>query len=298
MKNVCIIGGGPAGLKTYIELNKIGLKCTIFEANSILGGQITRLYPQKIISDVNGFDPLEGLEFSKALISQISMNDVHLNEEVINIEYGEKIKIITHLNTYIFDIVVLCLGLGFSKPRELGLEHENEAENILYSIEHLEKFAHKNVCIFGGGDSALDWTKMLDRYADKVCLIHRRDEFRGNQDTIKDCTKVELFLSYVPLAIEVDNNNCKSIQIQSVKDQSIIKLEPDYIVVCFGNIPYIAKFMFSNPEQGFIVQKHCRTSIKNIYSVGDAAIYEDKKKRIQPAFNEIAKLVETLKNKL
>ena len=65
-----------------------------------------------------------------------------------------------------------------------------EGKSVFYAIKNKEDFKNKNICIFGGGDSALDWTLELSKFSN-ITLIHRRDEFRGAQHTLDAIKKLE-----------------------------------------------------------------------------------------------------------
>ncbi|MEG1565705.1 MAG: FAD-dependent oxidoreductase, partial [Bacilli bacterium] len=86
MKKVAIIGGGPIGLKTYIELSKLNLKVNLFEANKILGGQLTSLYPLKQVNDLIDVPSCTAREVINSLIKNINQNDVFLNTEITSID--------------------------------------------------------------------------------------------------------------------------------------------------------------------------------------------------------------------
>jgi hypothetical protein len=104
------------------------------------------------------------------------------------------------------------------------------------SVVDLCYLTDKNVVIFGGGDSALDWAKQLSEISN-VSLVHRRDEFRGNAETINGCD-LELYLSYIPMTLTEN-----IVSIKSVKTEEIVNLNYDYILVNFGQV--INKIQFN-----------------------------------------------------
>lgn len=301
MKNICIIGGGPIGLNAYIKLSKHPYNVTLFESDSILGGQLKKIYPSKEIVDIAGISSIIASDYIDKLIHEIDSKDIHLNEKInIISKKGNGFLVTSSKSEYIFDCVIIATGLGSSTPRPLGLENEDKCKNILYTLDTDIDFTNKNIAIFGGGDSALDWSKHLDSSAKHIYLVHRRDEFRGNADTIKTCKNVEVQLSYIPFKININKDKASSIEIKSVKDETIKKLEIDFILVNFGNIPVINKFLFKEDSTSafFEVKNSCETSIKNIFVVGDSANYEGKKRRIQPGINEVEEMVKKITQEL
>lgn len=299
MKKVAIIGGGPIGLKTYIELSKLNLKINLFEANKILGGQLTSLYPLKQVNDLIDVPSCTAREVINSLIKNINQNDVFLNTEITSIDQiNGKFKL--NLNDdFIFDFVVLAEGIGFSKPCKIGVANEEKCSNIVYTVKDFNLFKDKKVVILGGGDTALDWAKHLNNIASSLSLVHRRNEFRGNKNTIKDCKNLCTYLSFIVKELIIEDDICKGIKIvNTINNDDIHILECDYILVSYGNIAFINKFMFCDNKTTFDVENHCRTSIDCIFAVGDNANYQDKIKRIQPGFVEVDELVKLIRTLL
>ena len=88
--------------------------------------------------------------------------------------------------------IIIAGGVGSFEPRKLAVKNleKFEGKSVFYAIKNKEDFKNKNICIFGGGDSALDWTLELSKFSN-ITLIHRRDEFRGAQHTLDAIKKLE-----------------------------------------------------------------------------------------------------------
>lgn len=292
-KSLIIIGGGPIGL--YLASKSEDY--LLFEATDCLGGQLIKLYPEKIIDDLDGFTQIKAKDYIKLLIEKINPNSIHLNEKIMSIKRGRLIKVITSKGEYFADDVVITTGLGFPSPRPLGLEGEKDCSNILYSLQDFSFLKDKKIAIFGGGDSALDWAKHLSEISDNVSLIHRRTEFRGNSKTIEGITNLKLFLPYIPYSLNKVDNKCKQITIKkaSETENELITLNVDYILVNYGNIAEQTKFGF-NKDETFINVKDDYSVAPHIYAAGDVVNYENKKRRIAPGNNEIDKILKELGN--
>jgi len=292
-KSLIIIGGGPIGLY-------LASKCEnylLFEATDCLGGQLVKLYPEKIIDDLDGFEQIKAKDYIKLLIEKINPNSIHLNEKIMSIKRGKLIKVTTSEGEYFADDVVITTGLGFPSPRPLGLEGEEDCLNILYSLQDFSFLKDKKVAIFGGGDSALDWAKHLSEISDNVSLIHRRTEFRGNPKTIEGINNLKLFLPYIPYSLNKTGDKCTQITIKkaSETENELITLNVDYILVNYGNIAEQTKFGF-NKDETFINVKDDYSVAPHIYAAGDVVNYENKKRRIAPGNNEIDKILKELGN--
>ena len=288
--HIIIIGAGPAGLYFASKCKKDKKDFLILEATNSVGGQLTRLYPVKDIVDINGIECVKANEYISLLSNQIGNENIALNEKVQIIKEGAKITLATSNNEYTCDYLIIATGLGSSTPRPLGIENESKAKNIIYNLESTKGLENKRIAIFGGGDSALDWAKELSKISDHVSLIHRRLEFRGNPETIKDCHNLKTYLPFVPSHIVLNGNKAESIFIKEVVDdektQQILNIPVDIIFVNYGNIAEQLDFKFEK-DGSFLKVDNKRFSIsKNIFAIGDIASYENKKRRIQPGINE------------
>lgn len=292
MKNtfdIIIVGAGPVGLYFASKLEELNKDYLLLEAGDEMGGQITRLYPNKDIVDIEGIECIKAKDYISLLISKINKGNVLLNTKVINIVPGDVVELKTTRGTYYCSRLVLATGLGLSSPRPLGVDKEYEVDNIAYKLDDFSALKNKRVAVFGGGDSALDWAKHLSRLSDNVSLIHRRTEFRGNTDTIKDCKNLKVYLPFVPDHLKINNKHADEIVIKEVVPENVepkyISIPVDLILVNYGNIAEQTNFPFEK-DGAFIKVNENHQVTKNIYVIGDVSAYENKKRRIQPGINE------------
>ena len=287
---VIIIGAGPIGLFLASELEKRNEKYLLLEASDHVGGQLINLYPEKEIVDIPGIECIKAKDYIALLSKGVNFENIHFEEEVIDIKDEGKVIIKTKKDEYECEKCVVTIGLGFSKYRPMGIEGEDDCTNIIYSIKEYDYLKNKKVAILGGGDSALDWAKTLSRFSDDIYLIHRRDEFRGNPETIKDCLNLHVLKPYVPHALKIENKLAKILTIKLVsEEEKYVDIPVDYIFVNYGNIPSSNKFTFEY-EGNFIKVDSTFNASKNVFVIGDAASYENKKRRIAPG-NEEARAV-------
>ena len=185
-----IIGAGPAGLFTAHQFKLIGLDCEIVDNLDKIGGQCIELYPDKPIYDIPAVSECTGEELTKNLIDQLKPFNIkfHLSERVDEVKNNNgNWEVKTNKGTkFSTPNIIIAGGVGSFEPRKFfSKECEKfENESILYSIKDKTIFKGKTVSIFGGGDSALDWTIELSKNS-KINLIHRRDEFKGAQSTVE-----------------------------------------------------------------------------------------------------------------
>lgn len=288
--HIIIVGGGPAGLYFANKCQSKDIDYLLIEASDSLGGQLPRLYPEKDIVDIKGIEVIKAKDYAEQLAKALDKNRILLNNKVIDVVPGDKVEVKTNSSSLTCDYLVLATGLGSSTPRPLGVEHEFEVNNIVYKLDDFSNLKNKRVAIFGGGDSALDWAKHLSKISNNISLIHRRLEFRGNADTIKDCHNLNVYLPYVPDHIEVDKNTAKSIIIREVVEEGITPkftaIPVDLILVNYGNIAEVSNFNFEKDGSFLKVDPNSYSITKNIFAIGDVASYENKKRRIQPSIEE------------
>lgn len=297
MFDVIIIGGGPVGLNAALEFAQ-DKKVLLLESEDFFGGQITKLYPEKEIVDIDSISSIIARDYINDLVRKCRENTnitLNLSEKAIEIKSDETVSVKTKKETYQAKYLIIAVGLGTSSPRPMGLENEDKCSNILYSLQNLSMLKNKNVLVLGGGDSALDWTKEISRISEYVTIIHRRREFRGNYETIKDIDNVIVKTPYIPVKINMDGNALQSLIIRNVETNLEEELHADYVFVNYGNIPLVNTFGLDSINNGLIVDENHLTKLKNVFAVGDVARYENKKFRIQPGLNEIKKIREIIK---
>ena len=288
--HIIIVGGGPAGLYFANKCQNNGLDYLLIEASDTLGGQLPRLYPEKDIVDIKGIDVIKAKDYASKLANNLKKEKVLLNTKVVDIVPGDKIEVKTSTPSFSCDYLIIATGLGSSTPRPLGVDHEFEVKNIVYKLDDYSQLKDKRIAIFGGGDSALDWAKHLSKISNNVSLIHRRLEFRGNADTIKDCHNLAVYLPFVPDHIDVKNNKATSITIREVveegKTPKFTAIPVDLVLVNYGNIAETTSFNFEKDGSFLKVNPTTYSIKKNIFAIGDVASYENKKRRIQPSIDE------------
>ena len=194
IKDIIVIGAGPVGLFTVFEAGLLGLNCVLIDNLDKPGGQCAELYPEKPIYDIPGVPSQTAQEHVNALLKQIEPfeYDLYLNQRVdslVEIQHeGDKFweVITTDENKFISKNIFIAAGAGSFEPRRPpNIQDPDKYINkgVSYAVRSKDKFTDKNIFIFGGGDSALDWTVELSKIAKSVSLVHRRDAFRGAQHT-------------------------------------------------------------------------------------------------------------------
>lgn len=300
MKNtdVAIIGAGPAGLFAGFYAGMRGLTATIIDQLELPGGQLSALYPEKYIYDVAGFEEIKAQDLVNNLMRQIKRfektTDMMFNTSVNEIDKLEDgtFTLRTSNGEIQAKTIIIAAGNGAFSPRKLGIENEDKINNIHYFVNDLEKFKNRRVAIFGGGDSAVDWSLMLQHTAKEVHIIHRRDQFRAHDhsvDVLKE-SDVNIHTPYTPVKAEMDSNgNAQSITIKKAKSDETTTIEVDDIICNFGfisNLGAIRDWNLNLEGNKIIVDSMQATNIDGIFAIGDICTYEGKAALIINGFGE------------
>ncbi len=296
-----IIGAGPVGLFAVHQLGIKGLKSIVIDNLDKAGGQCIELYPDKPIYDIPAVPECTGEELTKKLLEQIKpfKAEFYLNERVEEInQVNEDWTVKTSKkNEFVAPNIIIAGGVGSFEPRKLSIKGAErfEDQSLFYAVRDKEKFKNKNLSIFGGGDSALDWALELSKNS-KVTLIHRRNEFRGAPHTLSQLKKLE---NEGKVSIKTP---CQIISIEGEKyitsisikydDGKIEKIETDIILSFFGLIMKlgpIAEWGLNMDKKTIEVNsKDFQTNKNGIYAVGDICNYPGKLKLILSGFHEVA----------
>ena len=290
---VIIVGAGPIGLYFASKCEEKKIDYLLLEGSNELGGQLTRLYPEKDIVDIPGITSIKAKDYIGLLKSKIAPKNIVLEAQVKEVKNGDKIQIFAGNSAYFCDFLVIATGLGASVPRPRGVEHESQCNNIIYSVKSFDHLKDKRVAIFGGGDSALDWAKHISKISDYTHLIHRRLEFRGNPETIKDCKNLHIHLPFIPHSIEYKDGLATSVTIKKVDEDKFEKIDVDYIFVNYGNIASFTSFPFKMDGSFLCVDADNKVEGK-VFAIGDVCAYENKTRRIAPGIKEANKVLEII----
>ena len=300
--DIIIIGAGPTGLFTVFEAGLLGLKCHIIDSLVKPGGQCSEIYPNKPIYDIPAYPEIMAGDLIHKLLDQIKPFDpgYTMGESAVELKKSDgEFIITTDKNTKIKGkVVAIAGGLGNFEPRKPNLENidKYEENGLVYKIINKDDFQDKNVIISGGGDSALDWTLELSKIAKKVTLIHRRNEFRGAVESVKQIQKLKdknIVDVITPAQLVAINGRDKVESIDLKVNEEIVTIETDFIIPLYGLIPKmnIFKNWGLNIEKNAISVNNAldySTNIKGIYAIGDINHYPGKLKLILSGFHEAA----------
>ena len=273
MYDLIIVGAGPAGLTAALYALRANKKVLVLEAKCY-GGQIINANK---IENYPAINDISGVDFANNLYEQAKNLGMDLKyEEVIAIE--EDKVVVTNKNKYQAKAIVLATG---TEKRKLGLAKEDEylGKGISYCATcdgHFYK--NKIVAVVGGGNTALEDALYLSKIVERVYLIHRRSEFRGEKkyyDLLRETSNVTFILNAEVIKLN-GSDQLESIDIRD-KDGDISNIAISCLFVAIGQKPANDKFanLIDLDEDGYIkAYDDVHTNKKGIYVAGDARTKE------------------------
>lgn len=287
MKDVIIIGAGTAGLTAAIYALRAGKSVLVLEQGTY-GGQIVNT-PK--VENYPGIEQISGYEFASGLFRQAEklgmeyrsekVTDIRLEssadtgEELssASVEAGNKIVETTE-QSYRAKAVILATG---AKNRPLGVEKEAEytGRGVSYCATCDGMFFRgKKVAVAGGGNTALEDAAFLSNYCEKVYLIHRREQFRGEEKLVEELRgkeNVEFLLNKTVQALE-GSPVLQAVVLCDKISGAESRLEVSGLFVAIGQIPETESFegLVELDENGYIqAGEDCRTNVEGIFAAGD-----------------------------
>jgi thioredoxin reductase (NADPH) len=300
--DITIIGAGPTGLFAAYYAGFRALRTKIIDSQSDLGGQVTALYPDKYIYDVAGFPKILGKDLIRNQVEQAMQYNptVVLNERVEVLERlpDGNYRLVTHTGQEHFTrVVLIAAGIGAFTPKKYNRPELDryEGRGLFFAVRNREDFRDRRVLVVGGGDSALDWALNLLPITRELTLIHRRDQFRAHEDSVRKLmsspAKVKLF--YELKALEGNERVERAVIFNNrTKEEEV--LEVDAVLAFLGlvsNLGPIREWGLHIEEDSIVVNTKMETNLPGVYAAGDITTYPGKLKLIATGYGEAATAV-------
>lgn len=271
--DVAIIGAGPAGMTAAVYTSRANLSTVMIE-RGIPGGQMANT---EDVENYPGYDHILGpdlsnkmFEHAKKFGAEYAYGDV---KEIID---GKEYKrIVTGNGEFKARAIILATGAKY-KNLEVPGEKELSGRGVSYcAVCDGAFFKEKELVVVGGGDSAVEEAVYLTRFATKVTIIHRRDEFRAQkilQDRAFANDKIDVIWSHVVKEINGENGKVSSVTIINKKDGSESEFKTDGVFIYIGMLPINEPFLnlgITNADGYVETNEEMETKIPGIFAAGD-----------------------------
>lgn len=270
--DVVVIGAGPGGLTAALYASRANLKTILLEKGAP-GGELINTAD---VENYPGYSLIGGPELATNMYEgAMRFGAEHVYGDVTHIEiHGNERHIHTSDKVYVASAVVIATG---AYNRKLAVEGEERlaGQGVSYcAVCDGFFFRNKNLVVVGGGDSAVEEGTYLTNFADKVTIVHRRDELRAQkilQDRAFANDKVDFIWDSVVEEVKGENA-VNSVQLRNIKTNEVTDFAADGVFVYVGIVPNSAVVddLGVTDEEGWIVtNEKMETSVPGIYAVGD-----------------------------
>ncbi|HEU4942728.1 MAG TPA: thioredoxin-disulfide reductase [Gaiellaceae bacterium] len=274
VRELIIIGGGPAGYTAALYAGRANLAPLVFEGFQ-WGGQLM------ITSDVENYpgyaEGVLGPEMMKDFRRQAARFGAEfVSDDVTRVDFSERpFRVWVGDDEYRSEAVIIATG---AEARKLGLASEQklQARGVSYcAVCDAAFFREKDIVVVGGGDSAMEEAIFLTKFADKVTIVHRREEFRASQimeDRAHANDKIE-FVTNAVVDEVLGDNSVTGVRLRDVNTDETTDIPADGLFVAIGHDPNTKLFVgqLELDEAGYIVTKpgSTATSVEGVFAGGD-----------------------------
>jgi thioredoxin reductase (NADPH) len=307
MRDITIIGGGPAGLFALFYAGMRGATAQIVDALPELGGQLAALYPEKYIFDVAGYPKVLAKDLVKALREQAAQfkQPTHLGQRVTGLHEDDGHFVLeTDTDRFPTRAIIIAAGIGAFSPRRLPHASAEPwyGRGIYDTVTDPQDYRDQRVVIIGGGDSAFDWATQLGGIATHVSLVHRSDRFRAhgatvtqfNADVAAGRASLFTFHELIDVIEHVEGERFSHIVLKDIKAKTTRELEADVVLPMLGfvsDIGPIAEWGLTFEKDEIVVNQVMETGRPGVWAAGDVTTYPGKLKLIACGFGEAATAV-------
>jgi thioredoxin reductase (NADPH) len=274
VRELIIVGGGPAGYTAALYAARADLEPLVIEGFQ-WGGQLM------ITSDVENYpgyaDGVMGPEMMADFRRQAERFGAEfITDDVTKVDFSEQpLRVWVGSDEYEARAVIVATG---ASARWLGIEseeaHKGRGVSACATCD-AAFFRQKDVYVVGGGDSAFEEALFLTKFASRVHLVHRRDEFRASKimvDRAEQNEKLDFVLSAVVEEI-IGDVKVEGLRLRSTADNTTWSVPADGVFVAIGHDPNTALFVdqLDHDENGYLITKHgsTETNIPGVFAVGD-----------------------------
>ena len=274
-RELIIIGGGPAGYTAALYSARANLQPLVIEGFA-WGGQLM------ITSDVENYpgypDGVLGPEMMRDFRAQAGRFGAEfVTDDVTAVDFSSRpFRVSVDDKDYFGEAVIVATG---ANARQLGLPSEQQLQGrgVSYcAVCDAAFFRAKDVVVVGGGDSAMEEATFLAKFATKVTVVHRREQFRASQimtDRARANDKIEFVTNAVVDEVLGEDGHVVGVRLRDVRTGETTELKTDGLFVAIGHDPNTKLFLeqLEHDEAGYLIAKpgSTETNVAGVFAAGD-----------------------------
>jgi thioredoxin reductase (NADPH) len=297
--DLVIVGAGPTGLFAAYYAGFRGFSTVVVDALPEPGGQISAMYPEKVIYDVAGFPAIRGRDLVANLVAQAAPYEptylLGVRADGLDRDPdGRPLLTMSDGGRLRCGAVLITGGLGSFTPRPLPCAAEFPGAGVVYFVPQLDVMAGQHVVIVGGGDSAFDWALALQPLAASVTLVHRREAFRAHAGTVAKVRELPVnIVVNAQVTRLLGDATVAGVEI-TAKGAEPVTLPADAVVAALGftaDLGPLAEWGLTLDRRHIVVDSTMATNLPRLYAAGDITEYPGKVRLIATGFGEAATAV-------
>ena len=294
-----ILGAGPTGLYATYCAGFRGLSAVVVDALPEVGGQITALYPEKLVRDVAGIVSIPGRQLVESLKRQadtyqptylLGTQAVRLGDHAD----GGRILELADGTVIVAKSVLITAGIGTFIPRPLPAGEAFLGRGLSYFVPSLDDHAGRDVVVVGGGDSAIDWALALAPLAASVTVVHRRRTFRAHAASVAAAVGSGVTLrTEAQVTTLYGRDWLEGVHVTDASGASGAQPATSVIAALgfVSDLGPLASWGLTLSGRSIQTDQQMRTNLPGVYAAGDIADFHGKVRLMSVAFGEAATAV-------
>lgn len=294
-----IVGAGPVGLYAAYYAGFRGRTVAVMDSLPEIGGQVSAMYPEKLLYDIAGLPAVRGRDLIAALAEQAGQYGPRyvLGEEARFLGYPGGTPVVTTSSGLRVraQFIVVTGGIGTFTPRRLEALAGFENRGLAYFVPKPDDYRERDVVIVGGGDSAFDWALSLSPVARTVTLVHRRETFRAHESLVRQVLDLAVpVITNAELAGVSGEAWIDAVEVLHKRTKERSRLKAQAVVAALGftaDISALESWGLNVSDRRLTVDTAMATNLHRVYAAGDITEYPGKVRLISVGFGEAATAV-------
>ncbi|MCP9211937.1 NAD(P)/FAD-dependent oxidoreductase [Streptomyces sp. NEAU-Y11] len=298
--DILVVGAGPVGLYAAYCAGFRGLSVAVMDSLPEVGGQISALYPEKLIHDVAGFPAVRGRGLVEGLARQAAQFGPrlllgHQADTLWHAPEG-RIAVVSQRGTRVAaGAIVVTAGIGRFVPRPLPAAAHFTGRGVDFFVPDPEVHRGREVVVAGGGDSAVDWALALAPLAGRITLVHRRTAFRAHRAGVRAAAEAGVDIR-VNTEIEAVLGGARVDGVRLVDRTSgeTEEIPCQSVIAALGftaSLGPLERWGLDIADRRIVVNSRMATSVPGIFAAGDITEYPGKVRLMSVGFGEAATAV-------